>query len=102
MTEILRQLKLETLENRRKIARLTLFNQGINKMAVLPLKDLQVPTRRLRNMHAMYFRPLFARTNIYKFSFLPRTIIDWNEIPQNIIEQSNHHNQFVKLIATRQ
>ena len=33
----------------------------------------------------MYYRPIFARKNIYKYSFLPRTIIDWNQLPQDII-----------------
>ena len=75
----------KTLQSQRKISRLILFNKGINDLAVLPLHDLTEPSRRFRNMHSMYYRPIFARTNIYKYSFLPRTITDWNQLPQEII-----------------
>ena len=82
---LLSQLGWKSLQSQRKISRLILFNKGINDLAVLPLHDLTEPSRRFRNMHSMYFRPIFARTNIYKYSFLPRTIIDWNQLPQDII-----------------
>ena len=85
MTELLSQLGWKSLQSQRKISRLILFNKGINDLAVLPLHDLTEPSRRFRNMHSMYYRPIFARTNIYKYSFLPRTITDWNQLPQEII-----------------
>ena len=85
MTELLSQLGWKSLQSQRKISRLILFNKGINDLAVLPLRDLTEPSRRFRNMHSMYYRPIFARKNIYKYSFLPRTIIDWNQLPQDII-----------------
>ena len=29
---------------------------------------------------------IYARTNIFKFSFVSRTVIDWNNLPHNVVE----------------
>ena len=32
---------------------------------------------------------LVARTNVYKHSFFPRSVKEWNELPETIIEAAN-------------
>jgi len=85
MTKIIGDLGWQTLEHRRKINRLCLFSKCIFKKVVIPDSLLIRPRRLLRHMHSSNFIQLYARTNIYKFSFIPRTIIDWNSLSQNSV-----------------
>ena len=40
-------------------------------------------------MHDKHLNIPYARTNIYKFSFLPRAIRLWNRIPNSLINSNN-------------
>ena len=40
---------------------------------------------------------IYARTNILQFSFVPRTIKDWNNLPHNVVEIADDA-QFRKLL----
>ena len=42
-----------------------------------------------------------ARTNIFKFSFVPRTIRDWNNKPHNIVEIADDAKFRKLLLFTR-
>ena len=46
---------------------------------------LSPKTRRCRNQHSMAFQILIANTDVYKGSFFPRTIRDWNALPDSLI-----------------
>ena len=37
------------------------------------------PARKTRHMHNRYYTRIYARTNIFKFSFVPCTIRNWTE-----------------------
>ena len=37
-------------------------------------------------MHNRYYTTIYARTNIFKFSFVPCAIRDWNNLPHNVVE----------------
>ena len=87
MTEILQDLDLEPLQERRRQSRLILFCKGIFNQAKLPTEVLEEPTRKTKNMHNLPFRQLSANSDTYKNSFMPRTIKDWNRVPSNIICQ---------------
>ena len=52
--------------------------------------DLQSPNRHSRNQHPMAFQVPYARTDIYKYSFLPDTIRDWNALPASIISSAEN------------
>ena len=39
----------------------------------------------------------YARTNIFKFSFVPLTIRDWNNLPHNVVEIADDA-KFLKLL----
>ena len=57
------------------------------------------PTRKTRHMHNRHYTPIYARTNIFKFSFVPRTIRDWNNLPHNVVEIADDA-KFRKLLLT--
>ena len=45
--------------------------------------------RQTRNYHPLKFINAGCRTNIYKYSFFPRSVKEWNELPETIIEGAN-------------
>ena len=59
--------------------------KGLKCRASIPCDDLQPQNRRSMNQHPMAFEMSYARTNIYKYSFFPDTVRDWNALPASII-----------------
>ena len=45
-------------------------------------------TRRARNQHSMAFQTPIASTDVYKGSFLPQTVRDWNALPDCLISSA--------------
>ena len=82
MTDILEQLKWESLKKRRKDK---LLYKGLKGKARIPTGDLIPKTRRFRNQHSMAFQIPSASVEAYKFSFFPQTIRDWNVLPDSLI-----------------
>ena len=74
MTGILKQLKWESLK-KRKDSRIIMLYKGLKGAASIPTNDLVPPIRR-------------TRTNIYKSSFFPQTIRDWNLLTDSLISAS--------------
>ena len=87
MTGILGQLKWESLKKRREDNRLILLYKGKGKASV-PTDDLIPKTRRCRNQHSMAFQTPIANTDVYKGSFFPQTIRDWNALPDSLISST--------------
>ena len=82
MTGVLGQLKWESLKKRRKNNRLILLCKG---QASVPTDDLIPQTSRCRNQHSMAFQTPIANIDVYKGSFFPKTIRDWNALPDSLI-----------------
>ena len=52
----------------------------------LPVANLLQPTKRhSRHLNSKAFNTIHASKNCYKFSFFPRTIKDWNSLPDAIV-----------------
>ena len=88
MTGILRQLKWESLKKSRKDNRLILLYKGLKGKASIPTGDLIPKTRRGRNQHSKTFQTPIANTDVYKCSFVPQTIRDWNVLPDSLISSA--------------
>ena len=88
MTGILGQLKWEPLKKRRKYNILILLYNGLKGKASVPTDDLIPKTRRCRNQHSMAFQTPIANTDVYKGSFFPQTIRDWNALPDSLISSA--------------
>lgn len=75
-----------TLENRRKLARLRfLFLLSSQQFNVNPALYIQPRlSRSTRTTHEHNLTPIFARTNLFKHSFFPRTIEQWNRLPVDV------------------
>ena len=82
VTEMIKNLKWESLQSRRKKARLVLIykiNWGLVEVSnnILTQSD-----SRTRGQHK--FRQIFTNKDYYKHSFFPKSINDWNNLPEAI------------------
>jgi hypothetical protein len=89
ITTIKRELEWEDLKQRRTATRLTNFHQAIAGHLAIPVQKALRPVKRnLRHTSTLgnNFIPISVNKNCYKYSFIPRTIVDWNSLPQNITQ----------------
>ena len=66
-------------------SRLILLYKGLKVKASVPIDDLIPKTRRCRNQHSMAFQTPIANTDVYKGSFFPQTIRNWNALPDSLM-----------------
>ena len=91
VTSLLEELKWPSLEQRRKQTRLT----NLYKIVNAGTRAVEIPNyfrqkeRQTRNYHPLKFINAACRTNIYKYSFFPRSVKEWNELPETIIEAAD-------------
>ena len=90
VTRILDELKWPSLQSRRKEARLSLMHQAIHGTIAITTPAYVIPTDlRTRQYHPLRKTQLGASTDVYKFSFWPRTIRDWNMLPIDTLGKTN-------------
>ena len=82
-----KQLKWPPLAQRRLQTRLTVFYKITNNLIAIPVPPyILKPTRTTRSTPTAdthTYRQLHTATDSYKYSFFPRTIINWNSLPNN-------------------
>ena len=89
---MIEDLKWTSLQGRRKTAWLAmLYRIHNNIIATDGIKNkLQPPPPpphpHQRQRHSQQFSQQHCRTQYQQYSFLPRTIRDWNDLPQEVIE----------------
>ena len=105
MTGILGQLKWESLKKRRKDNRLILLYKGLKGKGSVPTDDLIPKTRRCTNQHFMAFQTPIVITDVYKGSFFPQTILEWNAHPDSLISSAEDAEdcvvKFTSLVRAR-
>ena len=105
MTDILAQLKWKSLKKRRKDNRLILSYKGLKGKARIPTDNLIPKTRRGRNQHSLAFQIPSASKDVYKYSFFPETIRDWNDLLESFISSSelsdDSVSKFTSLVRAR-
>ena len=90
VTSLLSSLSIPTLQQRHQSSRLTLFYKIINNTLPISIPSHYQRTQFCtRQHHPNHFILPQATLNTYKYSFYPRTVKDWNELPINIIESRN-------------
>ena len=76
----------ELLTDRRQTRRLIIFHKAVQGHLSIPLGNLtQLATRPLRHTNSRAFTTLTASKDCYKHSFMPKTIKDWNSLPDSIV-----------------
>ena len=79
---MLDELHWPTLQNRRKAARLILMFKIMRNLVAVPERCLpqlsSVPSTRAH--HSLKLAHIQSTVNIYRFSFIPNTIQQWNNL----------------------
>ena len=90
--ELLKTLQWRSLQERRLIARMTLFHKAIDeeKKAALELDPYtRHVTSHSRSSHDRQYAAPRSRLNTQIYSFVPRTIRIWNILPANLVQISD-------------
>ena len=103
VTDILQQLEWPTLEQRRKEARSINMFKIQHATIAIPLPDyVQKQTAsNTRQYHPSRFRVMGPKTNVYKYSFFPRTILEWNSLPVSLYSIHDLDNFKTALVDSR-
>ncbi|XP_072030452.1 uncharacterized protein [Amphiura filiformis] len=82
---LIRSLDWDMLSTRRKITRVNVSTQSHRGHLALPVSDYLRPASRFtRRSNTNAYIPYHSRTNCFKNSFVPRTIVDWNSLPPDL------------------
>ena len=102
VNDMLGNLKWQTLEERRTNARLTmLYKIKKPKEVNIEADHKLIPTnRKLRNTNSNCFQLPSCNTTTRKESFYPRTIRDWNTLPNSVTVASSLES-LKRLLATK-
>ena len=75
------------------------------KVLKVPTDNLIPKTRRCKNQHSVAFQTPIATTDVYKGSFFPKTIRDWNALPDSLISSADDAEdcvaKFTSLVRAR-
>ena len=95
VTNMLRKLELKTLEERRAVSRQIFFYKVKNNLVAFQEDKFPQSSQRSTRGSApdSSFIPLLAKKDCYKYSLLPRTIREWNLLP-DAVKNANSLNSF--------
>ena len=88
VSDMLNELGWESLARRREKARLCMFYKVVHGLVEIPWHECQtlvLSSQRTRGSHPWKYTPILPHADVYKYSFLPRTIIAWNALPPNVV-----------------
>ena len=86
VTNMIEKLEWETLADRRLTRRLVIFHKSLHGHLSIPLDNLAQPVNRTsRHTNSKAFNIPPANKDCYKHSFVPKTIKDWNSLPEHIV-----------------
>ena len=90
VTRLLKELEWQTLEERRKNIRLTLMYKISNNLIDIPSDRYLTPATRLSRLNnSKSYLHHSTRLNLHKQSFFPRTIPEWNRLPEETVKSKN-------------
>ena len=97
VTNMISVLQLKNLQERRNVQSLLIFYKILNNMVDVSLPDCMMPGSTQTRGHNKKFIVIQSRIDAYKFSFFPRVISLWNNLPQDIV-QTPTYEQFQDLL----
>ena len=82
MTHMIEHLGWDSLEHRRFFFQTSMFYKILNGHVVICFPpEVRPITRATRLPNTRPFKQISVSNNVYKFSFYPRTITIWNNLP---------------------
>ena len=100
--DMIKDLGWTTLETRSRQSRLTLMYKLTHGRIDIDTRkySIQHSESRTRGSHQFKFRVPCANEDVFKFSFFPITIADWNCLPEAIVSSSSLETFKYKLTAS--
>ena len=90
VSDMLAELKWDTLENRRTKQQLTMFYRITNDLVAISSKPYLKPAKLMpRSSHILQYIQYSTSTDTFKYSFFPRTISYWNTLPASVAETAS-------------
>ena len=90
VSNMLQHLEWRSLQDRRKNSRLNMFYKIVNnKVEIQKNRQTHSTKRQTRHSHTKSFQIPSCKTEYRKESLFPRTITDWNKLPENIINSTS-------------
>ena len=88
---MIKDLEWDTLETRRRKSRLTLMYKLTHGLIDIDTRKylIQHSQCRTRGSHQFKFRVPNENKEVFNFSFFPKTIADWNCLPEAIVSSSS-------------
>ena len=88
VSKLIKELEWDTLSLRRTVNRLTNMYKILNKqIAIVIPPEVVKQFRSLKRSHKYSFIQIQTRVDSYKYSFFPRTTIDWNSLLESVVCQ---------------
>ena len=85
VTDMIGKLGWRYLEQRRSDSRQVLFYKIVYGYVAVPFPPYVIPhLRASRTSHPLAYRQISTRTDYYKYSFYPLTVVQWNSLPASI------------------
>jgi hypothetical protein len=89
VTTMLENLKWQPLEERRMNTRLCLLYKAVNGLVAIPVQQYLIPLNRpSRHSNSLSFQLFSTRHDYFKYSFSPRTVVQWNLLPDATVKAS--------------
>ena len=85
VTAMINKLEWPLLEQRRAESRLVMLHRIINEAVDIACDDLVARSTSTRG-HTQRLNRIQCKKDCYKYSFIPRTIVQWNNLPPDIVQ----------------
>jgi hypothetical protein len=95
VTAMMENLKWTPLAERRREQRLILLFKIVNDLVAIPTDDITFNNRPSRNSNNRQIQVLSTNTDIYKNSYFPKTIKDWNNLSDSAVHSFYSFHAFV-------
>ena len=90
--ELLSTLQLSSLSNRRLFLKLCTIFRVLHGLCYFPQNVFSARETRSHVCRPLMLTHPFARTNSYFYSFVPHSILQWNNLPEHVISSSSIHS----------
>ena len=82
---MLQELEWESIESRRVKIQLTLLFKVFSDLVDIPASAYLTPaSTRSRENHTKKHKQISSKSDVFKYSFFPRTIPVWNSLPATV------------------
>ena len=85
VTTMLNDLGWDNLADRRRESRLCFLHKIVYGTVAVPADEYLTSGVTRTRSNTKKFKHIYARTNIFKNSFFPRTVPDWNKLPEGTV-----------------